>query len=108
MQIMQRAVLQYLSLNLDMQEEATKLGNLFRSMDKSRTGKLTKDQIREAIKKLKNYDIPEQEMNEVFSQMDSNKDNMIEFTEFLSSAMSQQIALKEQNLKIAFDFFDSV
>ena len=91
-----------------MNSESAKLGNLFRSLDKNGTGKLTKQQLKDGVKKMKNFDLPDSELNTLFDRIDTNKDNQIQYTEFISGAMSKKIATSEENLKTAFNFFDKV
>jgi len=91
-----------------MNQESAKLGSLFRSLDKSGTGRLSKQQLKDGVKKMKHFDLPDSELNALFDRMDTNKDNQIGYTEFISATMSKKVATSEENLRSAFNFFDKV
>jgi len=57
---------------------------------------------------MKHFELSYTDMNALFDKMDTNKDNLIEYTEFLSAAMSKKISISEDNMKMAFHFFDKV
>ncbi len=47
-------------------------------------------------------------MQDLIYMLDINNNGYIDYTEFLAGCMKSKIYLKEENLKIAFSYFDKV
>lgn len=59
---------------------------------------------------LKNSGIEynETEMQDIMYLLDTNNNGYIDYTEFIAGCMKSKIYLNEENLKIAFQYFDKV
>ena len=57
---------------------------------------------------MKSFDLPENELKQIFSKMDINVDNKLDYTEFLVATKNHKMLAEEQNLKLAFTFIDKV
>ena len=53
-----------------------------------------------------NYHMSDEEIEQVYSNLDQNKDGLIDYNEFVQASMDQQECLKEENLKVAFELLD--
>jgi len=108
MHFFQRAVFQFLVVNIDKIDEFTKLKNYFKTIDTAGTGEIQREKLKTEMKKISSYHLSDEEFDKLFDKMDRNKDNSINYTEFLVSAIDLHIYKKEEYLKMAFDFFDNV
>jgi calcium-dependent protein kinase len=48
----------------------------------------------------------EDELNEIFGRLDFNKDNEINYSEFLAATVMKSKVVTDSNLKLAFHHFD--
>ena len=61
--------------------------------------RITKDQIQSDAEL-------EQEVHEIFDQMDIDQDAEINITEWIANAIDKKSLIKQENLEIAFNWFD--
>ena len=80
-----------------------KLRNAFRALDTDNSGTLKISEIKKAFEDLA---MTEQQIEEVFRQIDLNNDGEINYTEFLTVTMDKRQQITEDNLKFAFHHFD--
>ena len=83
---------------------------LFKAFDANNDGQITFDNFKKCIIESKDDDDKnneklEKEINLIFSIIDTDKNNKIEFTEFLSSLLPEQLYLNKYILFEAFSFF---
>ena len=83
------------------------LRTLFIKVDSNGDGRITSDEFQSAIKKY-DIDYTSQQMQDLIYMLDINNNGYIDYTEFLAGCMKSKIYLKEENLKIAFSYFDKV
>lgn len=87
------------------------LKNAFRDFDSDSDGLLSNDDIVNAYKKYfsSNYfdSISVSRVIEIISSVDSNKDGKITYEEFLFLTIDKEVLLSIDNIRLAFDYFDS-
>ena len=78
---------------------------LFKLVNFNEDGKLKKEELK---KILLNFVSEEHLINfdKIFNLLDSQNNGYIEYGEFLRAALDRKSILNEQNLRLAFDFFD--
>ena len=84
--------------------EIFKLRKVFHSFDTLNTGTITLSELREALAQC---NVQEHEVENVFKQIDVNRNNVINYTEFLAACLEAQGELEEFRLAEAFDLMDS-
>ena len=82
-------------------DEEKKLRAVFRYIDKEEKNSLTKNDLRESFKEI-NIDLNEELLNNVFLLLDSNRNDIIEYQEFLRATCDKNSLLTENNLKNTF------
>lgn len=80
-----------------------KLKNAFHVLDKDNSGTLEISEIREAFNEM---NISQQELDQIFDNIDLNHDGEINYTEFLAVTVDRQRAMTENNMRFAFHHFD--
>jgi len=81
---------------------------MFRKMDTSGYGKLTKDELKKCLKTMNNIEKNDEEIDLIFSKIDTDKNGYITYSEFLAAMMKEKSITNEENIKMAFNFFDAV
>ena len=100
---MRKAVLTFIASRLT-QNEIEELNKNFQEIDDNNDGKLTLEEIKQAINK--NKDINIEHIEEIFKSIDTDGSGCIEYTEFISASLDQSLYLKKEKLKEAFSLFD--
>jgi calcium-dependent protein kinase len=103
---LQQACVAYIVHQISTNEVAKNLRNIFKQMDESGDGKLTYDELRKGWKKYFKETVSELEFEELIKSMDQDHDNYVEYEEFLRVTINKALILGEQNLEMAFNFFD--
>jgi Ca2+-binding EF-hand superfamily protein len=76
-----QAVLTYAVSQKISTEEEREMGELFKSIDKNNDGTLTREELKEAFKKM--YpEVSENDIETMINEFDSNKDGILCYTEF--------------------------
>lgn len=91
---------------LTSQNERANLETLFRSLDKNNDGTLTRAELIEGYKTLYKMTDPEDEVDRLMQEVDSNKSGKVEYSEFLTAAMNKSNLLSKKKLEEAFNLFD--
>ena len=101
----QETAIMYLIHNSESEEilEANKLFNIF---DVNNDGKISFSDFFSQIEKLSGKKIEKEQAQEIFFNIDTNKNKFIEMEEFVKGAVDKKIFLEEKMLKLAFNFFD--
>lgn len=96
-------------------EESNQLIKIFHTFDKNRDGVLTLKEIKDGIKFLKdtkagkedikNFDTAE--IENFFNRMDLDKNGLINYTEFIASAIDHKSVMKKEMIYDAFKAFDT-
>ena len=101
----QETALSYLIHNSDSDEifEAQKLFNLF---DINNEGKINLENFLEQMEKISGEKLEKLDVQNIFENIDTNRNNYIELEEFIKAAVDKTIFLEEKLIKLAFNFFD--
>ena len=82
-------------------DEEKKLRAVFRYIDQGEKNALSKEALKNCLKEI-DIDLPDEEFNNIFDQLDANKSGFIEYQEFLRTACDRDSLLSEENLKNTF------
>ncbi|OMJ90666.1 hypothetical protein SteCoe_6946 [Stentor coeruleus] len=106
-QKLQHAVLTFISSQLISKEEAKRLAENFKRLDKNGDGKLSREELLEAYKSQLGYEAALEEVEKIMQQVDSNNSGFIDYSEFLMASAQKDILLSKNNLDNAFKAFDA-
>ena len=81
---------------------------MFLVLDKSGDGRLSKEEMKQGLEQFKRTTISEKEMDELFTIMDADHNGYIDYGEFLSAAINEEVLKSEELIQISFNFFDKV
>jgi calcium-dependent protein kinase len=101
-----QAVLQFISTQFNIQKEENELKELFKSMDVTGTGQLTKDEFTKKLMELYGENDGKEMANSIFNSLDMDGSGKISYDEFLSAMINSQKVVTEERLKKAFKMFD--
>ena len=85
-------------INID---EEKRLRAVFRYIDKNGKNAVTKNDLNMCLKKINIY-LSNEKLNNIFSILDANQNNTLQYQEFLRGACDKNNLLTEENLKNAF------
>ena len=85
-------------------DEIFQLRKVFDEFDTLQTGTLTMTEFQQA---LAQFDYSEEDVQQIFHRIDVNRNNVINYTEFLAAALETQGNIAEYRLAEAFDQMDS-
>ena len=91
----------YICNNFISIDEEKKLREVFRYIDKNDKNALSKENLKACFKEI-NIELNSDELDSTFKLLDANKNNTIEYQEFLRAACNKKTLLNEDNLKNAF------
>ena len=91
----------YICNNFISIDEEKKLREVFRYIDKNDKNALSKENLKAGFKEI-NIELNSDELDSTFKLLDANKNNTIEYQEFLRAACNKKTLLNEDNLKNAF------
>jgi calcium-dependent protein kinase len=103
---LQRAAIYYLIHHFSKVDEVREFKNIFIKFDKDKDGKLTRDEFIQGIKECKFINIADSKLDTMVTNIDIDQNGFIEYEEFLAATCDVKSLLTEENLKIAFNFFD--
>ena len=101
----QETAITYLIHNSDSEEisEALKLFNIF---DINNDSKISFEDFFTQMEKISGKKIEKKEAEDIFYNIDTNRNNLLEPEEFVKAAVDKTIFLEEKMIKLAFNFFD--
>ncbi len=79
------------------------LREAFRLLDTENLGMLSISEVKQAFKQA---NIPADDVEKIFKNLDTNGDGLINYSEFLAATVDRKKALTMQNLQFAFHHFD--
>jgi Ca2+-binding EF-hand superfamily protein len=86
-------------------DERARVRQYFVSMDESKSGTITLVELKKVLEEK--FSVPDDETMRIFGALDSNNDESIHYSDFLSAMVSTRIALHDNLLKAAFKKFDT-
>lgn len=86
--------------------EKEKIDSVFRAMDVDCDGKLSRMEIKKGYKEHFGKSISDEELEQIFSRVDSDMSGEIDYSEFVMATMSQQKLASQNRLRSAFEAFD--
>ena len=104
--ILQETALAYLVHNFPQMKDVINACKLFNQIDLNADGKITKEELYLGLKQRLNSDSLEEDVKNIFKNLDMNNDEYIEYEEFVRAAVGKEKFMGENVLKFAFRFFD--
>jgi calcium-dependent protein kinase len=101
-----QAVLTYLTHNFMQKQEINDIKDIFLSIDTDLDGKISKSELRECLIKI-GMKVSEDELSQIMKRVDFDNDGFIDYQEFLQASTSQKDLFTDENLKSAFNLFDT-
>ena len=95
------AMYAYICNNFLSIDEEKKLRPVFRYIDKEGKNTFVKEELNKCFKEI-HIDLSEEGLDEIFKIIDSNKNNKIEYQEFLRVACDKNTLLSDENLRNSF------
>ena len=102
---LEKKIIMFIAMRLN-EDEIHKFEKLFIALDIDNSGTLSKEEFLNGIKYLKEVKLTDEEINKLFKKIDTNKNNLIDYTEFISSLIGKDIYLNTGKLKEVFDYLD--
>ena len=75
-------------------------------IDENGDGKLSKEEIKEGYKNYYNFELSDEEVDEMFAKIDQDNSGVIEYSEFVIATINEKNLLNNQKLEKAFNMFD--
>ena len=106
--ILRCAVIAYLVHNSTQLNQAHEAIKLFNKIDKNGDGKITREELFSGFQELRKKTDEElkQEVETVFTNIDTDNNGYIESEEFIRAAIDKEYFLNEKFLRFAFNYFD--
>ena len=103
----QQATIAFLVHQVSSTDMMKDLRKIFKEFDKNGDGQLSYTELKEGFKKYyNNDDVADKEFDILIEKIDLDHNNFIEYEEFLRVTVNLDVLITDQNLKLAFDFFD--
>lgn len=100
------AAASYIGSQLISKSEKEKLGQIFKALDKNGDGKLSKEEIMDGYETHFGKLLNEDEVDELFESVDTDRSGFIDYSEFIVASMSSKKNMSEEKLTAAFKLFD--
>mmetsp|Transcript_40372 Transcript_40372/g.39919 ORF Transcript_40372/g.39919 Transcript_40372/m.39919 type:complete len:260 (-) Transcript_40372:70-849(-) len=101
------AAASYIGSQLISKSEKEKLGSVFKKLDKNGDGKLSREEILEGYETHFGRLLNEDELDQLFNDVDTDKSGFIDYSEFIVASMSSKKNMSEEKLTAAFKMFDA-
>lgn len=102
---LKKEALKFIAASLP-QEEIKGLRELFQAIDADKSGTITVDELRDALRK-KGHLIPEGDLQRLMKSADVNGDGTIDYEEFIAATLHLSKLQEDEHLMRAFKFFDT-
>jgi len=103
---LQHAVLAFISSQILSKEETRQLTSTFNALDTNGDGKISREELTMAFSANLNLEIAEEEVEKIMSQVDSDSNGYINYSEFVTATIKRKNLLSKENLEAAFSMFD--
>ena len=104
--ILQETALAFLVHNFPQMKDVVNACKLFNQIDLNGDGKISAKELYLGLKERLNSDTLEDDVRNIFANLDMNNDGYIEYEEFVRASVSKEKFMGENVLKFAFRFFD--
>lgn len=104
MKKLKKAALGYIASNLTQSEVGT-LKEIFQAMDKNKDGLISLSDLDSAIERGRFSERILQDLQELRSDLAISGDQQIDWRDFVASTMDRSVALREDNMRMAFEHF---
>ena len=101
-----QAVLQFISTQFNLQKEEGDLREIFKSIDISGTGQITKNEFCNKLMELYGENDGRNIATKIFNNLDMDRSGQISYNEFLSAMISSKKVVTEERVEKAFNIFD--
>ena len=78
----------------------------FKKLDKNNDGVLSKDELLEGLRNI-DQNINDSDVERILSEIDNNKNNTLDYTEFVVAATNRNEILSNDKIKNCFQIIDS-
>ena len=102
---LKKLVLLYIASRIG-DKEISELKEVFKAFDKNNDGQIDLEEFKKGLKEIKSQNFSEQEISEFFSSIDTDKNNKIDYTEFLAATLEKKTYLQKERLFEAFCMID--
>ena len=99
-------VIAFLVHNLPETESSQKILKLFRYFNESGNCELSKEELKKGLKEFKEGIEIDDKLDNIFKELDGDKNGFIEFEEFLRACIDKKEILNDKYLSYAFKFLD--
>ncbi len=103
---LKKAVLQFISSQFDIQKEEIDLKEIFKSLDTSGKGQLSRELFKKKLEELYGENDAKIYSDKIFSNLDLDGSGLISYDEFLSAMISSKKIITDERLATAFKMFD--
>ena len=103
---LKQAVLQFISTQFDIKAEENELRELFKDIDKTNQGQISKDVFCKQLMLLYGEIDGKEICDKIFEQLDLDQSGLISYDEFLSAMIDGKKVITEEKLQKAFKIFD--
>ena len=103
--LIKKIALIFIASRLD-ENEIVNLKNIFAAFDKHKKGQILYEELKQGLVQLKSNNINEKQIQDLFKNIDVDKNGKIDYTEFLAATLQKQNYLKIERLYGAFCLFD--
>lgn len=104
---LKQAVCSFIASQILSKTDKQQTARVFRALDKNCDGHLDRAEVKEGFKEYFNIDISSTDLDLIFSRVDVDCNDKIEYSEFLVASMWQHKLLDEKTLQAVFDLFDT-
>jgi len=104
--IIQETALAYLVHNFPQMKDVVNACKLFNQIDVNGDGKINKGELLKGLQSKIKSDTLEQDVEQIFKNIDMDNNGYIEYEEFVRAAVSKERFINENVLRFAFRYFD--
>lgn len=103
----QQTTIAFLVHQMSSQKTNDNLRRIFNEMDTRKNGRLKYEDLKDGLRKYSELHFSDEEFENLLKILDNDGNGYIEYEEFLRATMNMDSLLTENNLKMAFSFFDT-
>jgi calcium-dependent protein kinase len=104
--ILQKISMAYLIHNYPQMKDVINASKLFNKIDEDDDGIINKKELLEGLKMKYNTIIKEEDVEQIFKNIDLNNNGYIDYEEFVAAAVNKRKFMNKNVLMLAFNFFD--